>query len=76
VLISEHGRWRDGSVGKTTGYSSREPRFEFQHAQPSVTSVPGYPTPSSGFSGPQEYMQYTEIHAGKNTNTHKLKILK
>ena len=42
--------WRDGSVVKSTGYSSRGPRFNSQHplgsSQQSVTPVPGDLTPS------------------------------
>jgi hypothetical protein len=44
---------RDGSVFKSTGCSSRGPRFNSQHpyngSQISVTPVPGNITPSSGF---------------------------
>lgn len=42
------GGWRDGSVVKS--HSSREPRFNSQQplgsSQPSITLVPGNPTPS------------------------------
>ena len=42
--------WRDDSVVKNTGCSSRGPRFNSQYphggSQLSVTSVPGDPTPT------------------------------
>ena len=38
--------WRDGSVGKSTGYSHRGHRFSSQHLHLSVTPVPEDPTPS------------------------------
>lgn len=48
---SSAGGWRVGSVAKSTGCSCGEPRFDSEHPlggpQPSLTSVPGYPMPSS-----------------------------
>jgi hypothetical protein len=57
--------WDDGSEVKGTGHSSGGPWFHSQHphggSQPSVTSVPGDPSPFS---------RYTYIQ----TNTHMHKI--
>jgi hypothetical protein len=45
LVFCQDAKWRDGSVGKSTGCSFRGSRFKSQHPygslQPSVTLVPG-----------------------------------
>lgn len=52
---------------KSTGCSSREPRFDSLHphrgSQLSVTLVPGNLIPSSELCGHQAGMLYTDVHA-------------
>jgi hypothetical protein len=53
---------------KSTGYTSRRPRFDSQHPHgdlPSGTSVPGNLKPSSGLHRHQAHKEYTNIQAGK-----------
>jgi hypothetical protein len=56
--FKEFGGWRNSTVIKSTGCSSREPKFKSQHdsSQLSVTAVPRDTTSSSGFPGYQAYM--------------------
>jgi hypothetical protein len=67
-----HWSWRDASVVKSTGCSSRGPGFYPQHpqgsSQLSITPVPGNPTHSSLFHG-QCIQVVTDIHADE-TPTH------
>ena len=64
--------WRDGSVVKTTGCSSRRPKFCAQHPhggpQMLVTPVPEDLIPSSGLCVHQAYTLCRDIHSG-NTLT-------
>jgi hypothetical protein len=45
-------------------------------SQPSVTLLPGNLISSSSLHQHQASTQYTDIHAGKHTHTHKIKFLK
>lgn len=60
--------WRDGSVLKSSGCSSR-PRFNSQHPhgslQQSITAFPGDLMPSSDHVVHQVCTRYTDLHAGE-----------
>lgn len=59
--------WRDGSVIKSSGSSSRGPRFNFQHPHGSLqlSVIPG-----GGDLAPS----HRHTTSGQNTNAHKIKI--
>jgi hypothetical protein len=56
---------------QSTGWLTREPKFNSQHQyskpKPSVTSVPGDPTPFYDFCGHQTLTWYTDIYTCKHS---------
>jgi len=58
--------WRDGSVVRNTVCSSRGPEFNSQHphgsSQPSVTPLPGDPTPLHRYTCRQNTTAHKKIH--------------
>jgi hypothetical protein len=72
--------WRNDSVFRSVGFSSKGPGFDSQHPHDSsqlcLTSDPGGMVPFSGLYKHQAYIWYTNIHAGKTPVHIKKKSLK